>query len=374
MGPVNRWTYRNIDKVLTVAPISKGSGPAYDFPNKRQDLSDISFERTNGTLISLGSHLKNSFTDGFLVLHDGKVITEAYFDGMSSDSLHLSQSVCKSVVGTLAGILIQFGFLDEGELVTDYVPALKNSGYAKATVRHLLDMRTGVYYGEDYDNPSREYQLMDQCAGWKDKSYSDAPKSYHDFLASIQSDGGHGGKFQYRSIDTDVLGWVCECAAGEALPNLISKYIWQKIGADHDASLVISPEGASIANGGLNASLRDYAKFGALVLNEGTFNGQDIVGKSWIKESVDGDHAAFATGYPFYHEEFPDAAYSNQWWVLDREQKIHSAIGIHGQFIYIDHQRKVVIVKLSTWPTAANEALEFDDLRMMKAVALHLDS
>lgn len=374
VGPANRWTYKNFAKILPVSPIKKSDKVFPKAIEKPQDLTNVSFIKKDGKQGFLKSHLQDSYTDGFLVLHQGNLISELYFDEMKSNSLHLSQSVCKSVVGILAGILIQLGYLEENKQVSDYIPATGVSGYSSATIRNLLDMRTAILFEEDYANPSREYKLMDQCAGWKNKTYSDAPTSYHEFLLSLRREGNHGGNFNYRSVDTDVLGWVCEAATGEDLANLISKYIWQKMGAEYEAALAISPEGASIANGGLNASLRDYAKFGQMILDKGQYNGQNIIDEGWINQSLDGDQHAFKAGYPFYNDEFPNAAYSNQWWVLDPEKKIHAAIGIHGQFIYIDHIKRVVIVKLSTWPTAANEALEFDDLRMMKAVTLHLDS
>lgn len=369
VGPANRWAYRNIDKILKVEIVDKGDGAASEFERSIQDLTGISFKTRDGRTTTVGAHINHSYTDGLMVLHQGKVVFENYYDGLRDDSLHLSQSVCKSVVGILAGILIDQGKLEPAKLITDYVPDLKEGGYAGCTVGQLLNMRTGVHYEEDYDNPSREYLLLEQCAGWSERGIEDAPSSYKEFLKIIKPESAHGGPFHYRSIDTDVLGWVCENAGGASLAEVISAELWQKLGCEHDAKLTVDPEGTAIANGGYNASLRDYARFGQMVLGKGLFNGQRIVSESWINASLRGDKAAFAAGYPDYRQEFPNAAYANQWWVLDVDNQIHAAIGIHGQFVYVDHGRDVVIVKLSTWPTAANADLEIDDLRMMAKIA-----
>ena len=149
------------------------------------------------------------------------------------------------------------------------MPALANSGYAGATVRHLLDMRSGIAFSEDYLDPMAEVRLIEQAIGWAPRTVPDLPTTMYDFLLTLQQKSPHGGPFEYRSCETDVLGWICEAASGVRMPELMSELLWSKLGADNDATIGVDSVGTGMFDGGINACLRDLARFGSLFLNGG---------------------------------------------------------------------------------------------------------
>ena len=162
--------------------------------------------------------------------------------------------------------------------LTRYVPALAQSGYAGATVRHILDMRSGIKFSEDYLDPMAEVRLIEQAIGWAPRTAPDIPSNMYDFLLTLRQESAHGGPFLYRSCETDVLGWICEAAAGVRMPELMSELLWSRIGAQNDAVIGIDAVGTGMFDGGINACLRDLVRFGSLYLTDGvSLTGQQVV-------------------------------------------------------------------------------------------------
>jgi CubicO group peptidase (beta-lactamase class C family) len=196
------------------------------------------------------------------------------------------------------GALVGEGALNVDAELTTYVPVLANSGYAGATVRHLLDMRSGIAFSEDYLNPMAEVRLLEQAIGWAPRTVPDVPTTMYDYLLTLRQKSPHGGPFQYRSCETDVLGWICEAASGIRIPELMSQLLWGKLGADTDATIGVDSVGTGMFDGGINACLRDLARFGSLFLNGGvSLTGDRVVSLSWIVDTFDGgvdSRAAFA--------------------------------------------------------------------------------
>jgi CubicO group peptidase (beta-lactamase class C family) len=370
--PFNRWSFLNMSEIMPVAPISRGGGPVREFTENRRELDRVAFTGIDGGATSVREVLDTTETDGFLVLHQGEIVCEEYFNGMEPDTLHLTQSVSKSVVGTLVGIYAARGLIDRNALVSDYLPELKNSGYAGATVDHVVNMRTGVKFIEDYTDPKADFAFLDRASGWKDLKDEDDPRSIHDLLMSIEGDRPHGEYFQYRSIDTDVLAWICERVGGAPLTELISAEIWSRIGAGHDATFTIDREGTALADGGLNVTLRDLGRFAQMYLDRGIVNGLPIASPDWIDGCRHGDTETFGVMYGDFARHYPNAGYSNQWWVVDGARGIYSARGVFGQLIYIDPQSEMIAVKLSTWPDFLDTARGLNTYRMVEAIAAHL--
>jgi len=370
--PFNRWSFLNVSEIIPVVPVSRGQGPVREFGENCQDLAEVALTRIDGGATTVRDLLDTTETDGFLVLHRGEVVCEEYSNGMGPDTLHLAQSVTKSIAGTLVGILIERGLVDRHALVTDYLPELQSSGYAGATIDHVANMQTGVKFIEDYTDPDAEFAFLDRASGWKELKDEDDPKSIHDLLVSIESDRPHGEYFQYRSIDTDVLGWICERVGDASLAELISTEIWSKIGAEYDANITVDRQGTALADGGFNATLRDFGRFGQMYLDGGIVAGQQIAPSAWIDGCHHGDTEAFGILYSDFLKYYPKAGYSNQWWVVDGEHGIYSARGVFGQLIYINPGSEMVAVKLSTWPTFLDRDRGLNTYRMVEAIAAHL--
>jgi CubicO group peptidase (beta-lactamase class C family) len=237
--------------------------------------------------------------------------------------------------------------------LTDYLPELATTAYRDATLRHVLDMTSGVRFTEDYTDPYSGMGRADVASGWKPvPSGADPqfvwPGSMFELILSLRElDGEHGSRFSYRSIETDVLAFALERATGKRLAQLLSEELWQKLGMEQHASMTVDSTGFALADGGLNACLRDYGRFGQMILDEGA----GIVPAGWIEATRSGDPALF--GAP-YTAVLPGGAYRNQFWIEDSRNRNIMARGVFGQLIYIDFKRRMVVVKLSSWPDFVN--------------------
>lgn len=349
--PFNRWAFCNLRQILPTRAVPRGAGAPSPLPEAPQDLSRLAFTGPDGGERRLDGFLEETFTDGFLVLHRGHVVYERYLGHLGRSSLHLSQSVAKSVVGTVAGILIESGRIDPDAPLAKLVPELARCGYADATLAQVLDMRSGVRFDETYTDPNSDVAKLDPIVGWK-PNRPDLPNCIYDLILTLPKERAHGGAFQYRSIETDVVGWVCERATGRHLCDLVSALVWQPMGAEFDACFTVDRGGVALADGGFNASLRDYARFGLVYLNGGSIDGRQVVPARWVEACRHrGDAAVF--GAP-YTDALPGGAYTRQWWVRDARRGIIMARGVFGQMIYVDPSRELLVVKLSTWPDFTN--------------------
>ena len=368
-APWNRWTFQHVREIVPTVQVWRGPGPASDLPAAFRDIDAIDFE-LDGRRDTIAGFLATSFNDGLLVLHRGKVVAERYQNGMEARTAHLSQSVAKSVVGTVAGILIGRGLVDPLAPVTEYLPELKATAYRGATVQHVLDMTSGVVFDETYTALDSHMAKIDAASGWKERRHADWPTSVWELILTLtEAECAHGASFRYRSIETDVLAFCMERASGRRLPELVSEFIWQPMGADESACFTLDRAGYAMADGGLNATLRDYARFGALYLHDGFFNGRQIVPADWVKVTRIGDAKLFGEPYTL---TTPNGAYRNQFWIEDVSRPAIMCRGVFGQLIYIDAARDLVLVKLSSWPDFLNIEFGVNTLRMIHALANEL--
>ncbi|MCV6604159.1 MAG: beta-lactamase family protein, partial [Porticoccaceae bacterium] len=339
-GAPVRWSFQNACQLVPSAEIYRGSGKPSLLKEAPTELNDIEFATFENDDITIEQMLAQTYTDGFLVLHQGKLVNEQYFNGLQPHSKHLLQSVTKSLVGTLACILMEQKRLNPDKLVEDYVPELAHSGYGDATVRQVLDMTTSILYQENYGVVS-ELTMHEASAGWRPRTgqLEGLPESQALFLQSLRKEPGrkHGGRFAYISCNTDVLGWIMERATGERLSKLFSDLIWSHLGAEENAHMLVDSWGLSAASGGFNACLRDLGRFGQMMLQGGTYNGHQFLSEATIKDiRTNGSRNLWkrgdGSGIGYL---MPKGSYRNQWWVTDFDSKAFYAIGIHGQHIYI---------------------------------------
>ncbi|MDN5549437.1 MAG: beta-lactamase family protein [Brevibacterium sp.] len=367
-----RWSFQHVDQVLPTTPISRGTGPVAQLPADLQDLGSVEVPKTEfSEARSVRSVIEASDTDAWLVMHNGTVLTEEYFSTMGPDTEHLLMSVSKSLVGTVAGVLVGAGDLDPSRPVTDYVPELAASGYAGATVRHVLDMRSGIKFSENYLDPKSEVRQIEEAIGWSETKPAGQPTGMYDFLTTLEAKSEHGGVYEYRSCETDVLGWVCEKIAGESMQTLMSRVLWSRIGAEHDALIATDQYGVGMFDGGINTTLRDLARFGYLYANRGaSLTGEQVVPTSWIGDTLTGDadiRKAFADGPD--DNRMPGGMYHNQFWFPFPDSHAFLALGIHGQMIYMNPGANFVGVKLSSWGLPQDARKLFPTIRAFDALA-----
>jgi CubicO group peptidase (beta-lactamase class C family) len=182
----------------------------------------------------------------------------------------------------------------------------------------------------------------------------------YEYMAGLQNDQAHGGMFRYRSILTNLLGWVLECAGGGRFAELFSSALWSKLGAEQDAEITVDAHGCAVEDGGFSVTLLDLARFGQMHLDEGVIAGRRIVPAKWIRRLTYPDPdlvAAFGQSLAYDGLTTPDAMYHDHWWVLDPRRGVRLALGIFGQLLLVHPPSRTVVVKLSTQPRAADDSL-----------------
>jgi CubicO group peptidase (beta-lactamase class C family) len=370
--PWNRWSFQHVCEILPTSEVSRGNGPVIPLSSDLQDIGEIEFESLNTGQMTIASMLDETYTDGFIVIKSDKVIHESYFNTMTPQSLHLAQSVSKSVVATVAGILIGQGLLDPHAPIIDCLPELEKTAWKGAKLQHVLDMTSGVRFNEEYTDRNCDIGKTDVASGWRPLPFGagpgdDWPSCVWDQILSLNvQEAPHGSRFQYRSIETDVLAHAMERVSGRTLTQLLSDELWSKIGAEENACITVDSAGYALAEGGYCASLRDFARVGLLHLNNGICGGQQILPKTWIEDIRSGDHGLFNDTE---RATWPNGLYRNQFWIEDAREETVMAIGVFGQFIYISPKDDMVVVKLSSWPDFIDSTHSINTTRAIHAIA-----
>ncbi|MCP9758683.1 class C beta-lactamase-related serine hydrolase [Aquitalea sp. S1-19] len=371
--PAMRWSVSHFRQLMPTVNVSRGLGAPVPLPYKlRSEIDALRFTPLGATeTMTWGESLGANYTDGIVVLHKGRVVYERYFGVLKDDGQHGAMSVTKSLVGTLGAMLVAEGKLDAGKPVSAYLPELAGSAFGDATVRQVLDMTTGLQFSEDYANPKAEVWAH-AAAGSplpKPKDYT-GPRSYYEFLQTVKKQGEHGAAFGYRTANTDALGWMIARVTGRSVAELLSERVWRRMGAEQDAYFTVDSTGTPFAGGGLNTGLRDLARFGEMMRNNGRFNGQQIIPRAAVEDIRHGGKPAdFAkAGYKL----LPGWSYRNMWWVTHNEHGAYAARGVYGQTIYIDPKAEMVIARYASNPVAGNAANDPTSLPAYHMLAKHL--
>jgi CubicO group peptidase (beta-lactamase class C family) len=312
-----------------------------------------------GAQHTLDEYYQRNSVLGLLVLKSDQVVLEKYLHGATPTDRFLSNSVAKSLLSVLFGVAIEQGKVHSvHDHVIDYLPYLKNSGYRDTTIQDLLEMASGVKFNENYLDPKAEVQRLQHDKATGAETYSQLAMS----LTSMRKPGTH---FEYQSINTAMLGVLLEKATGEPLARYMQENLWQKIGASSDAfigGMKAQPE--VCAFGCFNATLRDYGRFGLMMLQDGTLGGQRVISPQWVKESTT-PGAAFLKP-----KSLNDFGYAYQWWIPGGDEHEFEAMGIYGQMIYVNPTKHVVIVQTSAWQEPDSPESQWDEsLTVFRAIA-----
>jgi CubicO group peptidase (beta-lactamase class C family) len=366
-GPANRWSWHHTRRIFPSAQVRRGNGPAAAFAHADRDLAKIAFtDPVTHKSMTVAEMLDATYTDGFLVLQHGRILAESYRNGMTPEQPHLFMSISKSIMGTLAGILVGRGELDVGKLVTDYVPEMKGTVYQGATVRNLLDMsvddpqeRAAL---KSVRGTAKEYQAVDEAGGWLPATTSSAP-GLRAYLMGLHRPGGENGKqFLYLDQSAILIGWVMERAAAMDLSELLSEDLWTKLGAEQDAYMLLDQHQQAYSSAGFNATLRDLGRFGQMMAQGGRYNGQQIVPESWVNDirangAGDGqDNHRLGLAAPAPWPGHRRGTYRSFWWLTDSSCGRLAGVGLGGQLLIVDPIADMVVVKFDSVPAA-----ELDD-------------
>ena len=350
-------TFRNFDALFHTERVAAGPEP-WVLERAPVDLSSLRYEFA-GASHDLAHFLEHNRTNALLVLKDGKIVQEIYRNGADEQSRFISFSVGKSFTSSLVGLAVDRGLLPSLDVpVATYVPKLKDSGYDGATVRDLMQMSSGVKMNEDYDIHSSEPNLF--AEGIYQSWFSEAVR-FSDFAATLGQAAAPGTVFNYNTFDTQVRGSVLEGVTGQRFTEFLGEALWRPLGMESDLLMTMDSAGAdreAMAGGGYLMTLRDFGRFGQMMLNGGVADGRRIHPEAWVREATAADPAK-----PFLQVGQIDdgglgLGYQHQWWLFP--QGDFSAEGVFGQFIYVMPRHNMVIVKLSYWEGAwePEQALE----------------
>jgi len=356
--PFNRWSFQHVREVVPTAGIHRGRGPSLMLGRSDRAVERIAFQTPQGGESTIGTMLADTFTDGFLVMQRGRILSERYDNHQTPDARHIVFSVSKSITASLAGTLVDRGLLDPDSPVTRYIPEVAGAAYGDCTVRHVLDMTVSTDFVEDYLDATGDFARYRASTGWipivDPKNLSDL----RTFLATLKRGAEpHGTRFHYVSPNSDLLGWILERTAGVHYARLISEMMWQPMGAEFDADIAVDRQGAPRAAGGISASLRDLGRFGEMMRRRGMAGGRQVLPGWWVDDIREkGDPVAWQKGEMLHL--IPRGHYRSKWYKIGNEHDAFCAIGIHGQWIYVDPAAEVVIVKVSSQPLAVDDPMD----------------
>ncbi len=288
---------------------------------------------------------------------------EEYFHGYTDTDRAITWSISKSLVSALVGIAIDEGYIEDiYDPVTAYVASLSESGYHGVSLKDVLQMSSGIRFNEDYADPNSGVNRMGALS-------LGLGGSLESFLLTLEREGEPGTFNRYTSSDTQVLGMVIREATGMDLFRYTQEKLWQPAGMEADAYWLTDSAGVEVAFGGLNATLRDLARFGKLYLNEGFLNGQQIVPQAWVRASLTADAPHLLPGDNPYSDWV--LGYGYQWWLPGGEYNDYLALGIYGQAIYVNPHYHIVIAKTSAYQEYNDdgEEVELESIEFFRAIA-----
>jgi CubicO group peptidase (beta-lactamase class C family) len=369
--PNGRWAFHHMRELGPTAQVWRGDGKPSVFREALQPMDTLRFEDDNGINISLADWQRTTYTDGLLVLHKGAIVYQKYYAGMAAHQPHSLWSMSKSFTGLLATMLIDEGVIDRHALVSKYLPELKDSAWADATVQQTLDMTTGVAYSENFRDPSSGiFQYLHASGLLPAPPTYTGPRTIPDLLVTIKKEGEHGAGFKYKTVDTEVIGWLLERVTGKSYAALLSERLWSRIGAQDDAYVWVDPIGTQITSVGFSATLRDLGRVGETLRTAGRSNGQQVIPESVLAEiRKGGDSEKFKANGQAMRAGY---SYHNQWWIPHDRDGSFEMKGLNGQHMHINPAAELVIIKLSSHPAGDTSVTHTLDRRAFAVIAAAL--
>lgn len=360
--PYSSWSFQNAAELVPSAMIRSARRPEMPAQDLGR-LSDLVVNDVAGRPRRLPEFLAESDTDAFVVMRSGTIVGE--WNAAHSDPAkpHLVFSISKSITGLLAGVLVGRGDLALEDFVVKHVPETAGSAYGDVTVRDLLNMQVSLDFEEVYLDRNGAFDRYRRAMLWNPERAGEPTPDLRSFLCTLRKAAHpHGARHAYRSPNVDMAAIMLECATGERYADLVSRLLWQPMGAHSDAQVTVDRAGNARASGGISMTARDLARVGELVRT----GGAGIVPEDWIASLwAGGDRAIWAAGDQGY--AYPGGSYRNYWY--DTGTGALAALGIHGQWLWIDPKTQTVIARQSAESDPVNDQVDQTVGAVMKAVA-----
>ncbi|TFZ03674.1 serine hydrolase domain-containing protein [Ramlibacter humi] len=355
--PQIRWSLCHMRELVPTVNVWRGDGGAREFPKalRTSDVEALRFQDMDGRARGWEESLHDTYTDGIVVLHRGRIVYERYLGILQPHLPHSCFSITKSYACTLAAALVHEGVLDETRTIPHWLPEMRGTAYGNATLRQVMDMQIGVKYSEAYADKSadiwaysRAGSLLPRPAGYS------GPGNFYEYLVTLQPEGAHGEAFAYKTVNTEVLCWVMKRATGVPFARMLSERLWSPLGCEQDAYITVDSIGVPMGGGGLSASLRDLARFGELMRRGGEWHGRQLLPQAVVDDVQRGsDPAKFAkAGYSL----LAGYSYRSMWWVSHNELDAFEGRGIHGQRLYVAPGAEMVVARFGSHPVASSAA------------------
>ncbi|MCU5471234.1 serine hydrolase domain-containing protein [Bacillus paranthracis] len=351
--PYLRWSYTHMKEFTLINEVKNNPDHVFHFSTALQNLDDFAVERRFGNTTPLKKLLDDNKTDAFVVVHNGQLVYERYFNGYNESEPHGMASLAKVFTGAIIQSLAEENRIDLEKTADTYIKELKNTPFGKATLQQLMDMQVSVEYPtHGYEHPALENQDAQLYLASnilpRGKNY-DGPMKIYDMLREAEETAPPGSDFSYDNGSAETLAWIIRTITGKSLAENVSERIWSQIGMEENAYYVTDETKVEQASAGLNATARDMARFGQLLLNNGEYNGKQILPSSITEDIKNVQEGELAVG--------PGASisYHNQWWIPHNEQGAFEVLGSYGQTLYIDPKANMVIVHFSSNATPSNE-------------------
>lgn len=368
-APWNVWAFRHVHELIPTARIAASPGlieePKVDAAALTEHELTVDGERRTVAAI-----LRETWTDAITVMRGGRIVADFHAPHFTLQTRHILFSASKSVAGLLAGMLFGDGLLDPDAPVAQYVPELARSAFGDARVRHVLDMRTSLAFNEDYLDPNGLYARYRRAGLLDPRRDGEPQETVIELLASLPKGAGeHGGPFHYCSPNSDVLGLVIERASGERYADFAATRLWQPLGLRHDGCVTVDIAGTARSGGGLCMAVRDLARIGELVRLGGVVDGRRLIPADWMEDTLSGGSTqAWRQGD--FSDWLPNGKYRNKWYQVGNASGACFAIGIHGQWLYVDPSRETVIAKFSSQPSPTNNEIKNLNLALFDAISM----
>lgn len=365
-SPYSRWTFQNVRDFVPTAVIAAEAVVA-ERPLASDTFLDEPMETGLAGTDTARAFLEFAHTDAFVMMRKGEIVAEYYAAHANPDAPHLVFSISKSLTAVVSGILEADGILEPDRPVTDYLPEAKGSVYGDCTYRDVLDMRVSLDFEEAYLDPYGAFARYRRSMLWNPPMPGAEPENLAAFLLTLQkAERPHGGPFYYASPNADLLGVIIERATGARFADLTSDLLWKPMGAKGLADITVDAIGTPRTAGGVSMTARDLARLGELLRNDGARDGRQIVPIAWIRDMQEnGDREAWQQGR---NVDLPNGRYRSQWYQSGEADHAFCAIGIHGQWLYVDPSTETVIVKFSSHPEPLGDEENQDIFTFFRAL------
>jgi len=367
--PFSQWSFQNVEELVPTAEITPPGAPE-DPVAEPGLIASLSVTLPGGEARTALEHFRLSYADRFVVMRDGVVLDEWLAPHAEAERPHIIYSISKSVTGMLAGIAVGDGKLDPDAKVSDYVEVKRGSAYHAAHVRDLLDMTVSLDFVENYLDTKADFDRYRRAMLWNPERKGGKPETMIEVLASLKRHAHpHGTVYYYASPNTDMLGLVIEAAVGQRFHSYLADRLWAPMGARGAAHVTVERVGAARAAGGICVTARDLARFGQLVLDGGvTSDGRELIPQAWVADMrANGNREAWVKGNDAH--VFPEGRYRSCWYDIGDDRSSLAAIGIHGQWIWIDPLSRIVLAKMSSRPMPSDDAATAAEAQFLGQVA-----